>query len=209
MREKIFELTLWAIFIVGILKAYLLPAISLLIGIKFIHIPDWISTPGIGHVMTIFMGVLPLISILNFYLHGGKLQERRPRIIHWIYLALMIFGAFFAPLERIFIRGNAMHELWVLSDTLPSGIAFGLLIPFYKLEKEKKLLLFLLPFAFFYLGVPFAAAAKILNPTLKGLPTYETPFYLDAWFWSDMIVNIGAGFFIFWGYFRRENSKNK
>jgi len=76
------------------------------------------------------------------------------------------------------------------------------------LEKEKKLLLFLLPFAFFYTTVPLAAAIKILNLSLSGLPTYEAPFYLGAWFWSDMIVNLGVGLFIFWGYFKRSFISN-
>ncbi len=199
IKEKILELILWSIFIIGLLKAYLLPALALLTGIEFIYIPGWISTPGIGHVMTIFMGILPIIGIFYFYISGKKLEKRKPKIIHFVYLILMLFGAFFAPLERIFIRGDsAAQEFWVLSDTLPSGLAFAFLVPFYKLEKEKKLLLFLLPFAFIYIGVPFAATAKILNPSLQGFPTYETPFYLDAWFWSDMIVNIGIGAFIFW-----------
>ena len=205
MQGKIiFELILWMIFLAGILKAYLLPAIALLIGIEFIWIPDWISTPGIGHGMTICMGILPIIGILCFYLRGRKLERRNPRAIHWVWLILMLFGAFFAPLERIFGRGDpASQVLWVLSDTLPSGLAFAFLIPFYRLEREKRLLLFLLPFAFFYLGVPFAATAKILNPSLSGFPHYETPFYLDAWFWSDMIVNVGIGAFVFWAVLRK------
>jgi len=204
-KEKAFELILWAIFIAGMLKAYLLPAIALLIGIEFIAIPDWISTPGIGHGMTICMGILPIIGIFHFYVRGGELERRNPKTIHWLWLILMLFGAFFAPLERIFLRGDSASQvLWVLSDTLPSGLAFAFLVPFYKLEKEKKLLLFLLPFAFTYLGCPFAAAVKILNPYLQGFPTYETPFYLDAWFYSDMIVNIGIGAFIFWSFLKRK-----
>ena len=202
MGRKV-EFVLWTIFIAGLLKAYTLPAIALLTGTEIISIPDWISTPGIGHVMAIFMGTLPIIGIFDFYLHGKKLEKRKPKIIHWIWLILMLFGAFFAPLERIFLRGDPFSQvLWVLSDTLPSGLAFGLLVPFYKLEKEKRLLLFLLPFAFIYIGVPFAAAVKILNPSLHGFPTYETPFYLDAWFYSDMIVNIGIGAFIFWAFLK-------
>ena len=205
IKEKILELILWSIFIAGLLKAYTLPAIALLTRIEFISIPDWISTPGIGHGMTIFMGILPIIGIFNFYFHGKKLERRNPKIIHWVWLFLMLFGALFAPLERIFRRGDPVSQvLWVLSDTLPSGLAFAFLVPFYKLEKEKKLLVFLLPFAFTYLGCPFAAAAKILNPSLQGFPTYETPFYLDAWFYSDMIVNIGIGTFIFWSFLKKK-----
>ena len=201
---KRIELIPWAIFIAGLLKAYLLPAIALITGIEFIHIPDWISTPGIGHGMTICMGILPIVGISIFYFKGGKLERREPKLIHFIYLVLMLFGAFFAPLERIFVRGDSARQvLWVLSDTLPSGLAFAFLAPFYKLEKEKRLLLFLLPFAFFYTTVPLAAAIKILNPSLSGFPTYEAPFYLDAWFWSDMIVNLGVGLFIYWSYFKK------
>ncbi len=196
--ERKAELIFWAIFIAGLLKAYTLPAIALLTGIEFIAIPDWISTPGIGHGMTVCMGILPIIGIFYFYLRGGKLERRKPKFIHWVWLALMLFGAFFAPLERIFRRGDPVSQvLCNLSDTLPSGLAFAFLVPLYRLEKEKRLLLFFLPFTFVYLGCPFAAAAKILNPSLQGFPTYETPFYLDAWFYSDMIVNIGIGAFIF------------
>jgi len=208
MRGKILELIFWAIFLAGIFKAYLLPAIALLTRTEFVWIPEWISTPGIGHAMSIFMGILPTAGIFYFYLSGKKLERRKPKAVHWIYLVLMLFGAFFAPLERIFIRGDFISQvLWVLSDTPPSGLAFAFIVPFYKLEKEKRLLLFLLPFAFFYIAVPFAATAKILNPSLSGFPTYETPFYSDAWFWSDMIVNIGIGSFIFWAFFRGGENK--
>ena len=201
MRNKVPEVVLWSIFIAGLLKAYTLPAIALLVGVEFISIPDWISTPGIGHAMTISMGILPIIGIFDFYLHGKKLKRRNPKAIHWIWLFLMLFGAFFAPLERIFRRGDPASEvLWTLSDTLPSGLAFAFLVPFYKLEKEKRLLLFFIPFMLTYLGCPFAAAAKILNPSLSGFPTYERPFYLDAWFYSDMIVNIGIGAFVLWAF---------
>lgn len=204
---KKMELILWTIFIAGLLKAYLLPAIALITGIEFIHIPDWISTPGIGHAMTICMGILPIVGISIFYLRGGKLERREPELIHFTYLVLMLFGAFFAPLERIFVRGDSARQvLWVLSDTLPSGLAFAFLVSFYKLENEKKLLLFLLPFAFFYITVPLAAGIKILNPSLSGFPTYEAPFYLDAWFWSDMIVNLGVGIFIYRSYFKKIGS---
>ena len=116
---------------------------------------------------------------------------------------MMIFSAFFAVCERIFIRCHPVSQvLWVLSDTLPSGIAFGLLIPFYKLEKEYRLLLFFIPMAFFYFGTPFAGSARILNPSLSGLLFYETQFWLDAWFWSDAIVNVGWGVFVFWALLR-------
>ena len=204
------ELILILIFVAGILKAYLLPAIALLSGIEFIWIPGWISTPVIGQIMTISMGVLPLIGIVNFYLHEGKLEKREPRLVHWIYLTLMLFGAFFAVGERIFIRIDSLFQvLWVLSDTLPSGVAFGLLIPFYKVEKERRLLLFFLPLAFFYVGAPFAGIAGILIPQffgsfVAGLPQYQTPFWLDAWFWSDAIVNIGCGAFVFWALLKNK-----
>ncbi len=193
------ELILWTIFIAGVLKAYLLPAIALVTGIGFIHIPDWISTPGIGHAMTVCMGILPLVGIIDFYSRGGRLERRKPKKIHLLFLVLMFLGALLAPLERILVRGDEVSQvLWTLSDTLPSGIAFGLLVPFYKLEKEKRLLSFLFFFALTYITVPAAATVKILNPSLSGFPTYETPFYLDAWFWSDMIVNIGVGVFLIW-----------
>jgi len=177
----------------------------LLIGREFIWIPDWVSTPGLGHVMVIFMGILPLIGIFDFYLRGNMLERRRPTLAHIVFSILIVFGAVFAVCERIFIRGDSVfNEFWKLSDTLSSGIAFGLLVPFYKIEKEKRLLLFLLPFALIYLGVPFAAAVKILNPSLSGFPTYEQRFWLDAWFWSDMTVNVGIGAFILWSLLRKQ-----
>ncbi len=197
------ELILWAIFIAGILKAYLLPAISLMMDIEFIDIPDWISTPGIGHVMTVCMGVLPLAGVIDFYSRGKRLERRKFKKIHIVYAVLMIFGAFLGVGERILLRGHSLsHTLWVLSDTLPSGIAFGLLVPLYKIEKESRLLLFFLPMAFFYLGAPFAGIARVLNPSLSGLPHYEKAFWLDAWFWSDAIVNVGWGAFVFWALWK-------
>jgi len=193
------ELLLFAIFIAGILKAYLLPAIAILIGVEFIDIPDWISTPGIGHVMTICMGILPLLGIFDFYLRGNELERRKPKTVHLIFAVLMIFGAFLGIGERILIRGDSVSRtLWVLSDTLPSGIAFGLLVPLYKIEKEKRLLLFFILMAFFYFGAPFAGIARVLNPSLSGYPHYEQKFWLDAWFWSDALVNVGWGGFVFW-----------
>jgi len=197
------EVLLFSVFVAGILKAYLLPAVALITDTDFIHVPDWISTPGIGHVMTICMGILPLIGIIDFYLRGGKL-ERRKRIkrIHWVYGALMVLGAFLGVGERVLLRGDPIsHSLWVLSDTLPSGIAFGLLVPLYEVEKERRLLLFFAPMAFFYCGAPFAGIARVFNPSLSGLPSYEGAFWLDAWFWSDAIVNVGWGGFVCWALY--------
>ena len=205
------ELVLWSIFIAGILKAYILPAIALAIGVEFIDIPNWISTPVIGHIMTFCMGFLPLAGIVDFYIHGKKLERRKPGKIHIVYAVLMVFGAFLGVGERILLRGDSISRvMWVLSDTLPSGIAFGLLIPFYKIEKERRLLLFFAPMAFFYCGAPFVGISRILNPQLPlsgGYPQYEQQFWLDAWFWSDAIVNVGWGAFVFWALWRIRKRK--
>ena len=75
---KRMELIPWAILIAGLLKAYLLPAIALITGIEFIHIPDWISTPGIGHGMTICMGILPMVGISIFYFKGENSKGENP-----------------------------------------------------------------------------------------------------------------------------------
>jgi len=56
--------------------------------------------------------------------------------------------------------------------------------------------------AFFYFGAPFAGIARVLNPSLSGLPHYEKTFWLDAWFWSDAIVNVGWGAFVFWALWK-------
>jgi hypothetical protein len=200
------ELILWSIFLMGLLKAYVLPFLAIITKTDFIWIPDWIGSPG-GYLIAIYMGFIPFFGVLYFLLRGEKLKKRKPKLIHLIFMILMLFGAFFAPLERILIRGDSPQQVFsFLSDTLPSGLSFAFLIPFFKLEKEKRLLFFLLPFAFFYAAVPLGATIKILNPSISGLPTYEKPFWQDAWFWSDMIVNLGIGYFIFWALLREKKN---
>ncbi|MCD6590919.1 MAG: hypothetical protein J7K72_03015 [Candidatus Aenigmarchaeota archaeon] len=207
-RKKLFEVTLWVIFLAGLLKAYVLPEIALLVGKEFIWIPDWVSAPYSGHLIAVFMGFLPVAGVADYFFRRGHLERRKPRTLHLVFGVLLITGAFLAVCERIFVGGDSLFSVfWTLSDTPFSGLAFGLLIPFHRLEKEKRLLLFLSTFAFFYIGVPFAAAAKILNPSLSGLPSYNPPFWLDAWFWSDMIVNIGVGAFIFWALLKKGKMK--
>ncbi|MCD6403979.1 MAG: hypothetical protein J7L59_02240, partial [Nanoarchaeota archaeon] len=53
----------------------------------------------------------------------------------------------------------------------------------------------------FYCGAPFAGIARVFNPSLSGLPSYEGAFWLDAWFWSDAIVNVGWGGFVCWALY--------
>lgn len=204
VKKDFFGILLLIIFISGLLKAYILPEIAMLIGREFIWIPDWVSALPSGHFIVIFQGIIPFVGVLDFFIRGGRLEKRKPKIFHILFGILLVIGGFLAVFERIFIRKDPPIQVFsTLSDTLPSGLSFGLLIPFYKLEKERRLLLFLSSIAFFYLTVPVVATVKILNPTLKGLPTYESPFWLDAWFWSDMIVNVGVGVFVFVSLFKK------
>jgi hypothetical protein len=141
------ELILWSIFLMGLLKAYVLPFLALITKTDFIWIPDWIASPG-GYLIAIYMGFIPLFGVLDFWLRNGKLEKRKPKLFHLIFMILMLFGGLFAPLERIFIRGDFPLDVFrFLSDTPSSGLAFAFLIPFFKLEKEKRLLFFLLPFS--------------------------------------------------------------
>ncbi len=204
--ERLGTVAIAAVITYGFLKGFVIGLI-----VPGLEVP-WMTGVSIPLNLTVH-GAL-FAGWMLFLAQGGKLR-RREQWSWWVPAGVIIvlMGAVTPLVYNVFFRNPEPHylqhlidELRYMSETVPYSLGFGMALIFYRVEDERRLMLFHLPVALFWamnaqtvsllhqMGViylpteaipPYRPGMTIVMTTF-GMPYWIYPYcFGDVWWWAD------------------------
>jgi hypothetical protein len=214
MKRQLPALCLMLLFIIGSLKSFVLPLIRLLwpSTLGFIRIQPWVGLDSRLAVPFATSGILPLIGIGIFVFKGKQLEKREGFSWHVVLGSLLAICGLLTPAYYICQNPSFAAfatELFNMSELPFWGLALGLSLALYKLEKASLLLGFFLPMALLWVIYPVTFALEHLKGLASaGFYAYGQRFWTDVNFYSEQAFRLAFGWFVLWSSIRLKSKKN-